>query len=118
MNIKNDIRLSLGVSLIALSTLMAEVLLIRVFEVIFLKNIGYAVITCAMFGFGLAGTYAAIWPLSNGGNMRKRLAILSLLFGAAILLLRPALNATTLIYDLFHSHKVVASRSVVASCIC
>jgi hypothetical protein len=61
MNIKNDIRLSLGLSLIALSTLMAEVLLIRVFEVIFLNNIDYAVITCAMFGFGLAGTYAAIF---------------------------------------------------------
>jgi hypothetical protein len=108
MKIKNDIRLSLGVSLIALSTLMAEVLLIRVFEVIFLNNIGYAVITCAMFGFGLAGTYAAIWPLHNGSNIRRRLAILSLLFGAAILLLRPALNATTLTYTLFHSHKAVA----------
>src|SRR5213075_2925546 len=102
MNIKNDIRLSLGVSLIALSTLMAEVLFIRVFEVIFLKNIGYAVITSAMFGFGLAGTYAAIWPLGSNHNMRKRLAILSLIFGAAILLLRPALNATTLIHTLFH----------------
>ena len=98
MNAKNDIRLSLGLSLVALSTLMAEVLLIRVFEVIFLNNIGYAVITCAMFGFGLAGTYAAIWPLGNNGNIRKRLAILSLLFGAAILLLRPALNATALVY--------------------
>jgi spermidine synthase len=108
MNNKNDIRLSLGVSLIALSTLMAEVLLIRVFEVIFLNNIGYAVITCAMFGFGLAGTYAAIWPVGNNGNVRKRLAILSLLFGVAILLLRPALNATTLIYDLLHSHKALA----------
>ena len=107
MNIKNDIRLSLGVSLIALSTLMAEVLLIRVFEVIFLNNIGYAVITCAMFGFGLAGTYAAIWPLGSNRNMRKRLAILSLMFGAAILLLRPALNATTLIHTLFHSYKVI-----------
>jgi spermidine synthase len=106
MNTKNDIRLSLGLSLIALSTLMAEVLLIRVFEVIFLNNIGYAVITCAMFGFGLAGTYAAIWPLRDS-NIRKRLAILSLLFGATILLLRPALNATTLIYALFASHKFV-----------
>ena len=108
MNIKNDIRLSLGLSLIALSTLMAEVLLIRVFEVIFINNIGYAVITCAMFGFGLAGTYAAIWPLPHDGKVRKRLVILSLLFGAAILLLRPALNATTLIYGLFSSNKVVA----------
>lgn len=98
MKTKSDVRLSLGLSLIALVTLMAEVLLIRVFEVIFLTNIGYAVITCAMFGFGLAGTYAAIWPLGNGDNLRKRLAILALLFGAAILLLRPALNATTLIY--------------------
>ena len=98
MKTKSDIQLSLGLSLIALSTLMAEVLLIRVFEVIFLTNIGYAVITCAMFGFGLAGTYAAIWPLGNGDNLRKRLAILALVFGAAILLLRLSLNATTLIY--------------------
>src|SRR5262245_30566473 len=107
MNTKNDIRLSLGLSLIAMSTLMAELLLIRVFEVIFLKNIGYAVITCAMFGFGLAGTYAAIWPLGNRADVRKWLTILSLLFGAAILLLRPALNATTLIYTLLHSHKAM-----------
>ncbi len=108
MNTKNDIRLSLGLSLIALSTLIAEVLLIRVFEVIFLNNIGYAVITCAMFGFGLAGTYAAIWPMRNGDNVRKRLTVLALLFGVAILLLRPALNATTLTYDVLHSHKAVA----------
>ena len=107
MDTKNDIRLSLGLSLIAMSTLMAELLLIRVFEVIFLKNIGYAVITCAMFGFGLAGTYAAIWPLGNRADVRKWLTILSLLFGAAILLLRPALNATTLIYTLLHSHKAM-----------
>jgi spermidine synthase len=109
MNIKNDIRLSLGLSLIALSTLMAEVLLIRVFEVIFINNIGYAVITCAMFGFGLAGTYAAIWPIGNSGNVRKRLTILALSFGAAILLLRPALNATAIIYLSFSSHKIVGS---------
>ena len=60
-----------------------------------------------MFGFGLAGTYAAIWPLGNRADVRKWLTILSLLFGASILLLRPALNATTLIYTLLHSHKAM-----------
>jgi hypothetical protein len=34
---------------------MLDLLRIRVFDTILLANIGYTVITCAMFGLGLAG---------------------------------------------------------------
>lgn len=107
MKTKRDLSLSLGLCLIAFSTLMTEVMLIRVFEVILVPNVGYAVITCAMFAFGISGACATIWPLANDGSVRKYLAVFALLFGASVLLLRPGLNATPLLYEHLSGHKAL-----------
>jgi len=48
-------RLSFGVLLIALSTLMLELMLTRVFDVVLVPNLAYFVVTAAVFAFGLAG---------------------------------------------------------------
>ena len=40
---------------IAAATLMLELLLTRVFDVILTPNLAYMVIACALFSFGLAG---------------------------------------------------------------
>ena len=46
-------RLALGISLTALVTLVLELALTRVFDVILTPNLAYMVITCAVFAFGL-----------------------------------------------------------------
>jgi spermidine synthase len=78
---------------------MVEILLIRVMEVVLLPNIGYAVITSAMFAFGLAGVYVTVWPLSDEADVPKRLAVIGLLLAVSVLLIRPALNGTIQVYS-------------------
>ena len=53
-------KLSFGVLLIALATLILELMLTRTFDVVIAPNIAYVVVTAAVFGFGLAGVFAAI----------------------------------------------------------
>ena len=45
----------LALFFIAAATLMLELLLTRVFDVILTPNMAYMVIACALFSFGLAG---------------------------------------------------------------
>lgn len=93
-------RIHLGIFLVALDTLMVELLLTRVFDVILTQSMAYMVITCAMFAFGLAGVYATLRPAVLSGDGCRAAAILSLIFAAAALLLRPALNALPFNYQL------------------
>jgi hypothetical protein len=51
-------RLSFGVFLTALSTLILELMLTRAFDITLAPNISYFVVTLAVFSFGLAGIYA------------------------------------------------------------
>ena len=48
-------RISLGLLLIAMTTLMVELALVRVFDVIWNANMAYMIITMVMFCFGLSG---------------------------------------------------------------
>lgn len=102
-----DLRLALALCLVSLGTLAAEVLMIRTFEVILMPHIGYAVITCAMFAFGAAGAVATLWPVPAGGDVRRRLAVLAVLFAASLVLLRPALNAEPTLYRSLGDHKLL-----------
>ena len=90
--------------LISLNTLMLEILLIRVFDTIFLANFGYVVITSAMFGLGLAGIYTAIYP--PGQDPRRRIVVFTLLLIVSVLLVRPMLNATQAAYFLIPSRPL------------
>ncbi|PYM32245.1 MAG: hypothetical protein DME15_14745, partial [Candidatus Rokuibacteriota bacterium] len=49
--------------LIALATLVLELMLTRVFDVLLTPNIAYFVVTLAVFGFGLAGIRATLRPI-------------------------------------------------------
>src|SRR6185437_15998822 len=51
-------RLSFGVLLIALSTLVLELMLTRIFDVTLTPNLSYFVVSLAIFSFGLAGLFA------------------------------------------------------------
>lgn len=85
-------RISFGLFVTALATLLLELSLIRIFDVIWYPNMAYMVITLAMFCFGLAGVYSAIRPFENVANINRVLATLTGLLGCTALCILPALN--------------------------
>jgi hypothetical protein len=91
-------RLSFGVLLIALSTLVLELMLTRVFDVTLTPNLSYFVVSLAVFSFGLAGIYATLRPIPVEAEIRGRLVACSVGFAAAVLLLRPIINVLDLDY--------------------
>jgi hypothetical protein len=65
-------RLSFGVLLIALSTLMLELMLTHVFDVVLAPNLAYFVVTSAVFAFGLAGILATPHPIARSTGRTPR----------------------------------------------
>jgi spermidine synthase len=88
----------LGIALTAISTLVLELALARAFEVILLPNVAYVVITCAVFGYGLAGLYVAVRqrPPARAEQSVPRYAIGA---AAATVLLLPLLNLLPFDFD-------------------
>lgn len=101
-----SIRISLGLFLIALTTLMTELVLMRVFDVILQTNIGYVIITGAMFAFGLAGIFAALFPLKDHSQVRGKIAFCSAGFAITALALLPLLNIIPFSTDELYADKV------------
>jgi spermidine synthase len=84
--------ISVGLALISLSTLMMELVLTRVFDVILTPNMAYMVITSALFSFGLSGIYVTLRPLTVDTNVPAFVARAAILFSISTLLILPALN--------------------------
>jgi hypothetical protein len=85
-------RVFAGIFLIALSTLMLELLFIRVFEVILNPYYAYMIITCVMFCFGLAGVYSCLKPFQISAEVRPYLSRLSFLFAVSAIATLPIMN--------------------------
>ena len=99
-------RISLGLLLIAMTTLMVELALVRVFDVIWNANMAYMIITMVMFCFGLSGVYLS---LRQGGSMKNpanTVVRLAVLFSLANLLILPVLNAIPFDFNDFHNAPV------------
>ena len=83
-------RYTVGIFLTALVSLMIELLLTRVYEVIIASNISYLVITCAMFAIGGAGVYRTLKPMPDDpATVDRALSLYAVIVAVAILLLRP-----------------------------
>jgi hypothetical protein len=80
-----------GISLTAISTLVLELALARAFEVILVPNVAYMVITCAVFGYGLAGLYLAVRP-PPPATAERLVPWYATSAAAATLALRPLIN--------------------------
>ncbi|MGF1476498.1 MAG: hypothetical protein ACFB6S_13125 [Geminicoccaceae bacterium] len=85
--------LNVGVFLVAFTTLLVELILIRVFDVILFPNIAYMVITCALFAFGMSGVLLAFHRHRDPERTKHRLIWLCLAYALAILAITPLLNA-------------------------
>ena len=79
-----------GLAVISGATLLLELLLTRVFDVIFASNLSYLAISSAIFGVGLAGVVLMLWPMV-GVATERLLSRASLAFAAFVLALLPLL---------------------------
>jgi spermidine synthase len=91
-------RLSFGVFLTALSTLILELMLTRAFDITLAPNISYFVVTLAVFSFGLAGIYATLRPIPTDRDIRQMLCTRSICYAVATVLLIPIINVLPLDY--------------------
>lgn len=91
--------LRLALFCLASATLMLELALTRVFDVILNPNMAYMVIACALFAFGLAGICVALQPERLSRMGAWQLPVLAMLFSGSALALRPALNALPFDYE-------------------
>ena len=89
-------RLSFGVLVVALATLVLELMLTRVFDVTLTPNLSYFVISLAILSFGVAGLLATLWPLDPRRDIRGVLVACCAGFTIATLLLNPLINALPL----------------------
>lgn len=97
-------RLSCGVLLIALSTLVLELMLTRVFDVTLTPNMSYFVVSLAVFSFGLAGIFATLRPVPVERDISRILAGCCVGFAATVLLLIPVINGLPLDYRRIVQH--------------
>jgi spermidine synthase len=107
-------RISIGVLLIALSTLVLELMLTRVFDVVMVPNISYFVVTVAIFAFGLAGVFAALRPQPADADIQPLLYRCSAGFGVAAALQIPVINGLQLDYTAIVKHPVEVVLSYLA----
>ena len=90
---KRELKLTaLVLLLLSMASLMTEISLIRVFDVLFYPNISYMIITCSLFAYGLAGVYAAIKPIPIAANHRKKFGKLALLLALSVGAILPVVN--------------------------
>lgn len=80
-------RIKLGLGLITLSTLLLELSLVRILDVILTPIMGYMVITAAMFALGLGGIYVFVLRSKSYDQMRllPRLLVFYVVFALSLL---------------------------------
>jgi spermidine synthase len=102
-----------GLFLITLTTLLLELTLIRLLDVLWYPNFAYMVITMAMLAFGLAGVYTSIRPAVTLERAAGRLFGLCVLFCVFTVALYPILNLVTFDFDSFADAPVASTISFV-----
>ena len=102
-------KISIGLLCVALTTLMLELNLVRVFDVIWYSNMAYMIITLAMFCFGLSGIYSSLRPLKAGTDVHGYLAKLAFLFAFFSLAVLPALNWIPFDFNVLYTSPVKGS---------
>ena len=86
------LRQQIGIGIIALVTLLLELTIIRVFDVILDPSIGYMVVTIAMFSLGLGGIYIYFFRAERV-VAAKVLPVLSLCYAFSTVMILKFLNA-------------------------
>lgn len=77
-------RTLVGLFLISLTSLLVELLLTRIFDVILLPNLAFLIISCAIFGLGLGGLFDILTPRSSRSVLRSSLGNTALFFAVCV----------------------------------
>jgi spermidine synthase/MFS family permease len=88
----------IGLFLLALTTLVVEVLLTKIFDVLLWPNVSFMIISCAMFGIGLGGLFEILWPRATDGS-KSNLPHTTLFFSLSIWMLPLLLNIIPFSFD-------------------
>jgi len=96
---------ALGVFCIALASLLLELNLIRVFDVLWYPNMAYMIITLAVFSFGLAGVYLSLRPVEAGDRTWVVLSALTVAMAVWVLLMQPAIDRLPFDYNLLAGER-------------
>jgi hypothetical protein len=84
---------------VALASLLLELNLNRVFDVLWYPNMAYMIITLAVFSFGLAGVYLSIRPMRNVAEFWTNLATLTILMAACVLTMQWSIDRLPFEYN-------------------
>lgn len=74
-----------GIFLISLSLLVSELLLSRIFSVLFMYHFAFLVISLALFGLGLGGIAVYLYPERFAGDFQRILVTWSLAFSGSLI---------------------------------
>jgi spermidine synthase len=85
--------LLLGLFVASMATLATELTLIRVFDVVLTFSTAYIVVTCALFGFGVAGVWRILVPLRRETDIGAYGVRISLLLALSLCMILPITNA-------------------------
>jgi hypothetical protein len=76
-----------GVFLLSLGLILTELLLTRVFSVLFMYHFAFLVISLALFGMGVGGVAVYLFPQYFSGDLQRRIVTLVLCYSAALVFL-------------------------------
>jgi len=91
---------ALGVFCIALASLLLELNLIRVFDVLWYPNMAYMIITLAVFSFGLAGVYLSLRPIQPSDRIWLILSVFTMVMAGWVSLMQWAIDRLPFDYNL------------------
>ena len=100
---------ALGVFLVALASLLLELTLIRVFDVLWYPNMAYMIITLAVFSFGLAGVFLSLKPIVKSDKTWLILSSVTALMAVAVLLMQPAIDRLPFDYNLLATDQTATA---------
>ncbi len=83
---------ALGVFCIALASLLLELNLIRVFDVLWYPNMAYMIITLAVFSFGLAGVFLSVKPIEKTDDLWLTLSFITLAMAGWVAMMQWAID--------------------------
>lgn len=113
---------ALGVFFIALASLLLELNLIRIFDVLWYPNMAYMIITLAVFSFGLAGVYLSIKPIALSQSTWMWLSIATLLMGLSAIFIHFTLNRVPFNYEWLanpeHRWAMIRNFFIIYTAIC
>lgn len=88
-----------GIFLIAFTTLLLELTLIRIFDHLWFTNMAYMIITLAMFSIGVSGVLVSLRPAEGYRYFEISLPILATIMAFVIYLVLPVLDHLPLSYS-------------------